>query len=560
MKRVVMLGMLMFFVASVALGEEFTLTIVHTNDTHSRLDDMARQATLVEEIRAQNENLLLLHAGDAFTGTLYFTVHQGAADAWIMNAIGFSAMALGNHEFDGGPAVLSTFASEVSFPLLCANFDFTGEPALAGKILPYTILDIDGKRVGIFGLTTEDTAWSSSPGPNIVIGDAAFFAQKAVADLTAQGVDVIIALTHLGWDRDLELAETVPGIDIIVGGHSHTLPEEYPTVVERKLLNVNTASFAELQTLPGIGPVIAQRIIDWRTKNPFQKVEDLLQVSGIGPARLAAIRNLVTVSDEPVRTLVVQAGEHAQHLGQLTVTFDLGLVKSWTGKLISVKDVPPHPVLSEKLAVFSEPIAALAAQVIGETKVELDGERARVRSQETNLGNLVADAILWKAQVAGAQIALWNGGGIRASVPQGPVSWGDCMNILPYGNYLVVLEVTGKQILQALENGVSLVEELKGRFPHVAGLRFVWDPSASPGFRIVSVEVFVDEIWQPLDLAATYRLATSNFLAQGGDGYEMFKEALNSWNLGFVDYEILAEYIESHSPVAPQVEGRIVRK
>lgn len=543
-------------------SSQWNLLILHVNDVHSRLDELAKVATLVEEIRAENPNALFLHAGDQFLGTLYFTVHKGLADAEVLNLLGISAMALGNHEFDEGPPGLSRFIDVVNFPVLCANCDVSNEPLLAGKIQPYVILEVAGEKVGIIGVTTPDTAWASSPGPNVTFSDPVAAVRTAVADLSAQGVNVIVVLSHLGWPQDLALAQSISGIDVIVGGHSHTLPEEYPTVVEKKLLNVNTATQEELEALPGIGPTIAQRIIEWReTEGPFQKVEDLLQVSGIGPARLAAIRDLITVSDEPVRTLVVQAGEYAQYLGRLSVTFDqAGNVVAWEGELLPTKDVSPHPAVEEKLAGFREAIEALKAKVVGETLVYLEGERAKVRSEETNLGNLVADAMLWKAKVAGAQIAIWNGGGIRASLPAGPVTFGDCMQILPFGNYLVVLEVTGEQIWQALENGVSLVEELKGRFPHVAGLRFVWDLAQPPGSRIVSVEVFMDGAWQPLDRNATYRVATSNFLAQGGDGYEMFLAAKNVWNLGFVDYEILAEYIQAHSPVAPQVEGRIVRK
>lgn len=557
-------GLLLLGILVLGLGglAQWNLVIIHVNDVHSHLDELAKVATLAEEIRSQQPSLLFLHAGDQFLGTLYFTVHKGMADAEVLNTLGISAMALGNHEFDEGPGGLARFADVVNFPLLSANCDVSNEPLLAGKIQPYVVLEVAGEKVGIIGVTTPDTAWSSSPGPNVSFTDPIQAARSAVSTLSEQGVNVIIVLSHLGWNNDLALAQSVTGIDVLVGGHSHTLPPEYPTVVEKKLLNVNTAGREELEGLPGIGPAIAQRIIEWReTKGPFQRVEDLLQVSGIGPARLAAIRDLVSVSDQPARTIVVQAGEYAQYLGQLSLAFDAqGNVVGWEGKLLPTKDISPQPAVAEKLGGFREAIDALKGRVIGETQVALEGERAKVRSGETNLGNLIADAILWKAQPAGAQMALWNGGGIRASLPAGPLTFGNCMQVLPFGNYLVVLELTGEQIWQALENGVSQVEKTAGRFPHVAGLRFVWDPGKAPGSRVEKVEVFLEGAWQPIDLGATYRLATSNFLAAGGDGYTVFLEAKNSWNLGFVDYEVLAEYIQAHSPVAPQVEGRIVRK
>lgn len=550
------------FVFGILASAEWTLLILHVNDVHSQLDNVAKLATLLEEIRAQAPDAIFLHAGDQFLGTLYFTVHKGLADAEVLNFLNVSAMALGNHEFDEGPAGLSRFAETVRFPLLCANCDVTNEPLLFGKIHPYVVLEVAGQKVGVIGIITPDTAWSSSPGPNVTFTEPVAAVRAVVSDLSAQGINKIVVLSHLGWDKDLALAQSVTGIDVVVGGHSHTLPAEYPAVVEKKLLNVNKATQEELEQLPGIGSTTAKRIIERReTKGPFAKVDDLLEIAGIGPARLAAIRDLVSVSDEPVRTLVVQAGEYAQYLGRLSVTFDdAGNILSWEGELVPTKDFSPHKALEEKLAVFREPIEALKRKAVGETKVDLVGERALVRTQETNLGNLIADAMLWKAKVAGAQIAIQNGGGIRASLPAGLITFGDCMAILPFGNYLVVLELTGEQIWQALENGVSMVEKAAGRFPQVAGLRFVWDPAKDPGSRIVSVEVFLDGAWKPIDHAATYRVVTNNFLAQGGDGYEMFRAAKNVWNLGFVDYEVLAEYIQAHSPVSPQVEGRITRK
>ncbi len=543
-------------------AQNWTFTILHTNDTHSQLENMARQATLVDEIRLQVPDVLLLHAGDAVMGTLYYTVHKGAAEAWVLEQMEFTAMTLGNHEFNEGPTGLAAFAERVSFPLLCANFDFTAEPLLAGRILPYVVVEVGGRRVGVIGLTTESTAWSSSPGPSIVIGDPIVAARQAVGELTAQGVKAIVALTHLGWEQDLELARSVTGIDIVIGGHSHTLPEEYPTVVERKLVNINTATVEELQTLRGIGPVLAQRIIEYRAAHgPFQTVEEIIQVSGIGPVTFAGFRDRIAVSDVTIPALVVQAGEKALHLGRLEVTFDEeGVLVGWEGELVPVDKLPPKKEIEDQLAVFRAPIDDLKAEVIGETKADLDGERGHVRTRETNLGNLIADSMLWKAAAAGAQIAIQNGGGIRASIPAGPITLGQALEALPFGNYLVVLSLTGEQILAALENGVSQVENVAGRFPHVAGLRFTWDPAQPAGQRIVSAEVLTADGFRPIRKTSTYKVVTNNFLAGGGDGYGVFREAKETTVLGFVDYEVLADYLRAHTPVSPAIEGRIVEK
>lgn len=251
---------------------------------------------------------------------------------------------------------------------------------------------------------------------------------------------------------------------------------------------------------------------------------------------------------------MVQANEYGKYLGRLDVVFgDNGIIQSWKGSLIAVDNkIPEEALCKAKLDDYKKPVTRLMNAVVGESLVDLDGERSRVRSQETNLANLITDAMLAKAKIVNAVIAIQNGGGIRASIPKGKITLGQIMTVLPFGNYLVSLDLTGQQIIEALENSVSQVKDLAGRFPQVSGLRFVWNPNAEPGKRIVSVEVKnPDGTYQPIDPTRTYRVVTNNFLAQGGDGYTVFQKGSNFINLGFVDYEVLREYIQAHSPVNP---------
>jgi 2',3'-cyclic-nucleotide 2'-phosphodiesterase (5'-nucleotidase family) len=477
------------------------LTIVHTNDTHGHLENVARRATAVETVRNEvgDHNLLLLDAGDVFSGTAYFTLYQGEADVWFMNYMQYSATCLGNHEFDKGPAILAEFADGANFTILCSNLDFSHEITLAGKIAPWTIIERGGEEYGIFGLTTEETAEISSPGGNIIFQDPLEAARDAVHQLEAQGVDRILAITHIGWDKDLELAREVEGIDIIIGGHSHTLPDVYPVVI--------------------------------------------------------------AADDTP--TLVTQAGAYGSYLGRLNIGFDEdGVVESWDGsQLVPVDDtVAEDPVCAAQLAKYKGPLDELMKEVIGITLVELDGERNNVRTQETNLGNLIADAMLDKAKVTQADIAITNSGGIRTSIPAGEVTRGQVINVLPFDNYLVAVDLTGEQIIAALENGVSKTEEAEGRFPQVSGLKFTWDPSSKPGSRIVSVELRTDSGYQPIDESATYRVVTNDYVYQGRDGYTAFEQGTNVSLLGFVLHEVVAEYIQANSPLSPHVEGRICHK
>lgn len=501
-----------------AAESDWDLTIMHTNDTHAHLKDIARRAAVVKQIRTVSENSLLLDAGDVFTGTLYFTQYQGIADVNLMNKLNYDAMALGNHEFDKGPQGLANFLSEADFPALNANFDFSAEPVLnsiahskvglegadklKGQIYPAIILDLNGEKVGLIGLDTEETSELSSPGLKIVIKNASTAAHDAVNLLQNEGVNRIVAVSHLGWDLDVKLAADVEGIDIIVGGHSHTVAENYPEIIDEK----------------------------------------------------------------GTPTLVVQAGDYGKYLGKLDVSFDdEGIIRDYNGGLIdlSAQDAEGHYIYSEDtevadtLASYSESQEDLKNIVVGKSKVLLDGVRENVRSRESNLGNLIADAMLEKASSAGASIAITNGGGIKESIDQGAITLGEVMTVMPFANTLVQLDLTGQQIIDALENGVSEVELLKGKFPQVAGLRFTFDPTREPGNRVSSVEVKTEGGYEAINTAENYKVVTNKFMAGGGDGYTSLTYASQQKNLGFVDYEVFQDYLANHSPVSPAVEGRI---
>ena len=514
----------------VTVGEVdgWSLTIMHTNDTHGYLaevdkDDsdgynkdeanIAKRATAVNEIRNEASNSLLLDAGDVFSGALYFTKNKGDASVEFMNMLGYDAMTLGNHEFDYGPELLRGFIDQTQFPLVNANLDFSseshlsdianttvgeeGQDTLDGQIFPEVILDVNGEKVGLIGLDTESLNELSSPEDNIVINNAFDAAEDAVAELEDNGVNKIIAITHLGWNNDLELAEAVEGIDIIVGGHSHTVPDEYPTVV--------------------------------------------------------------TDTENNTPTVVVQAGEHGEQLGQLDIVFDNnGIVTGQEGNLLNVSEYTEDTTVAVKLADYSKELTDYMETVVGKTDVELDGLRDNVRSKETNLGNLIADSMLDKAsKICGATLAITNGGGIRDSINQGDITLDEVLTVMPFGNTLTALELTGEQIITALENGVSNVgKDNNGRFPHVAGMRYTWDPEQESN-RIISVGIKTENGFEPINLQAKYWVATNNYIANGGDGYDVFTKASNRRDLGYTDYIVFNEYLSENSPVSLQVEGRI---
>jgi len=513
-----LIALMLSFVPLAWAEGPITVTILHTDDTHAHLEPfepfgqplqggIARRYTAIQQVKAEGGNVILVDGGDAFQGTLFFNQWQGEEEAYFMNALGYQAMAVGNHEFDSGPTALANFIQKAKFPVLSANVDASAEPALAGLIPAYTVLEVAGEKIGVFGLTTEETAFISSPGPNVAFKDAAESAKATVAELETQGINKIIALTHLGYNEDLTLAAAVDGIDVIVGGHSHTL----------------------LGSMEG-------------AKGPYPTV---------------------VTSPAGDTVLIVHAHEWGKYLGRLDVTFTAdGKVESYSGEPIFIDEsIAEDAAIVADVAQYAEPIETLRATVIGQAAVDLEGTRELVRSQETNLGNLICDAVLWKTAAENTQICIMNGGGIRASIPAGDVTMGQVLEVLPFGNQIATFGLKGSDVWAALENGVSQFEDQKGCFPQVGGLKYTFDPSQAVGSRIVSVEVKnADGSYGPIDLNAVYEVASNDFMRHGGDGYDMFADdAIDPYDAGALLADSVAEYIGAHSPVSPAVEGRITK-
>lgn len=519
----------------------FDLMVMHMNDHHAYLDNFPYISTVVNELRSANDNSVLVHGGDVFTGDLYFNKYKGQADTVMMNYLGFDAATFGNHEFDEGGShdAMKNYILSANFPVLGANIDMSGEPALkdlqkkevtenapGGNVYDGTILTLNGQKVGIFGLTTEETPDISSPN-KVKVQDYVERAKATVASLENSGVDKIIALTHIGvhessnYGSDQALAKAVPGIDVIVGGHSHTELKEPITVK-----------------------------------------------SGVGET-----------------TLIVQAGEKGENLGTLDLKFNPKGEIYWNhGELIKID---PKTMKADKkaagiLAPFKRGVEELLKEPVGvETEVFLNGDRdssnegkSSVRHNETNLGNLVADAMLWKAKTLSSLegkkvVSMQNGGGLRTDIAEGGISIGDVYKVLPFGNPLFILEVDGKGIKKSLENSVK-ADAIKGGkglqefggFLHVGGMKFTYDSTKKVGERIQDIWIEEDGEFNPLDPEETYFVATNNFTGKGQEGYDVFKDAYESGKYmepGFSDTQNLIEYLQSlGDKINPQVEGRII--
>ncbi len=509
---------------------DFTLHVLHINDFHSRVESInafdstcnaegeaagecfggiARLATAITELRdrlrAEGGNVILLDAGDQFQGSLFYTTYKGADSAEFMNALGFDVMAVGNHEFDDGPEGLAGLIEAVDFPVVSGNLDVSVDNQLADRLQATAIIEVGGERIGIVSALAVDTPETSSPGPTVVFADEADSLTADAAELAAQGVNKIIALTHVGYRRDQQLAEAVPGLDVVIGGHSHTL------------------------------------------------LGDMEGAAGPYPTLVAGPEGEV-----PVYT----AYAYGKYLGHAVLTFDDDgrLVEASGAPILLDASVEPDAAIAARVAELAAPIAELRDRIVAEVAAPVDADRSTCRQRECAMGNLVADAMLERVRAQGIEVAVMNGGGLRASIPAGPVSMGAVYDVLPFQNMLATFRISGAGLLAALENGASQYEDIAGRFAQVAGLRYTVDPSQPAGSRISAVEVMLDGAWVPLDPDRVYGVVTNDYTRRGGDGYAVFDtDAQDAYDFGPDLAEVLVDYMQAQGPgfTAPEAEGRI---
>lgn len=563
---------------------DFWLTILHNNDGESQLIDAgdgvedfggaARFKTLVDQLKREalqgpipraepggKRGVVMLSSGDNFLAGPEFTVavENGVPflDTIALDEIGYDAIVLGNHDFDFGPDLLADFIAGFTNPVpyLSANLDFSDEPRLQsfveeGRLAKSIVIKERGELIGVVGATTEALPFISSP-RRVVVGDVATAVQTEIDGLSRSGINKIILVSHLqSVQEDLALAPLLSGVDIMIAGGGDEL-----------LAN------ADDLLIPGDVP---------------QAPYPLFATGGDG-----------------ARIPVVTTAGNYKYVGRLVVGFDrqgrVVLIDDASGPVrVAGGDNPdavqPDPFVQ---ATVTDPVvaglAALAANGIGTSEVDLDGIRANVRTRETNEGNLIADALLWQARelapafgVPIPEVALQNGGGIRndSVIPAGVVTELDTFNMLPFLNFTaVVAGVSRAQFKEILENAVSRVEFVDGRFAQIAGFAFSWDPAGTPqildidgsvltpGTRVR--EVALDDGTPIVAGGAVIdgpalTIATIDFLARGGDLYPYRGAPFTT--LGVTYQQSLANYIEqglagiiSAADYPSGGEGRITR-
>jgi 5'-nucleotidase / UDP-sugar diphosphatase len=251
-------------------------------------------------------------------------------------------------------------------------------------------------------------------------------------------------------------------------------------------------------------------------------------------------------------------------LGSLNLVFDAnGEITGWDGEPIFVgNNIMDDPVVAQRLAVLAGPLSDLKKQIVGRTAINLDGRKATVRNQESNLGNLIADAMLWSTRADRTQVAFANGGGIRSSIPAGDISWGQVLETLPFRTRLLQLDLPGADLVAALENGISKIEAdpdvSNGSFLQVAGMKFTADLTKPAGSRVTAAFVgSVEAGSRPVDRTAVYRVVALDFMASGGYGYTMRQNGCNLRGGDVPQDMVLIDYLKDHSPVSPRIEERI---
>lgn len=603
-QRSMWLGMGAIFATSIGCGgsqvfieqnstpkTSLTLEILHINDSHSHLDEaqttlpfltaaqkreaisvshggFARVTALMKQLATAHDNSLKIHAGDALVGDLYFKMSKGEAEAKLMNTVCFDSFTLGNHEFDNGDGALLNFLEFLDqssscaekTKILSANVEFNSGSALHNNrfVVPYTIIEKQGQKIGLIGVTTAfKTKYSSRPDENTLFHAEVSSVQKYIDELREQGINKIIVQSHMGYQQDLAMAKQLVGVDVVIGGDSHSL-----------------------------------------LANP--KIKDYgLTAEGDYPTQV--------LNKEGQKVCIGQAWQYAYVVGQLSVTFDAdGVVQSCAGRphiLLAndFKRADPQalPLTSQEKQMIEDDIAqseiftvvqpdptaqavlqpfAVAKILFGQQKIATAIENLCLRrvpgqyrdAYRSALGDvcnvnsfnqqhggdmqqLVAEAFLQQGKkYFKADFSLVNGGGVREDIAMGEVTVEKIYRVLAFNNTLVQLNMTGLDIKAMLEDAMDAVlNGQTGSYPYTGGLTWQVDLTQAKGQRITHVAIQDPQAqFQAINDQQIYRLITINFLADGQGSYHTLKAITGDRRIDVgLDYtEAFIQYLEDLTP------------
>ena len=514
------------------------LSILHINDHHSYLEpheariNLNGQQTKVDiggfsavngklyELRKKYKNPLVLHAGDAITGTLYFTLFGGSADAAVMNAGNFHYFTLGNHEFDAGNEGL------LKIPVLSANVIPDKNSILYNKWKPYDIFTVDGEKIAIIGLdTVNKTVNSSSPGKDVKFYDEIATAQIMANALKQQGINKIILLSHAGSEKNIEIAQKVNDIDVIVTGDSHylygndelrglKLPVIYEYPLEFKNPNGEPVFVMEGWAYSAVVGDLGVKFSPEGIASITRKIPHVLMSSHKLQVKNAEGKWTELTGDERKKALDTLKSMKSISLDDHDAKTDMLISK----------------YKSEKDRLAQEIVGVITGSAMPGGSANRIPNKAGSNPEGSIATRFIAETMYNELKTV--DLTIQNAGGVRADILPGNVTFNDAYTFLPFGNTLYTYKMEGSLVKQVLEDAMqfALVDGSTGAFPYGAGIRYEANeiPNAE-GKRLVSVEVLNKQTqqWEPIDDNKRYLVGTNAYVASGKDGYKTFGKLFN---------------------------------
>lgn len=497
------------FAADQPAASGLRFTILHTNDLHAHdepfvdrgrtIGGMAKIAHIIRAIKASNPNVLAIDAGDIFQGTSFFKFYHGQVEVEMLNSAGYDIYTIGNHEFDDGAINLAKQLKNARFDIISANMDAQAVPDLAALVKPSVVKTINGQKVAFIGgiVPSLNEVALKTDGVKLKATGEHWMEpfQQEITRLKSNGIDKIILVTHCGLEMDKQLA-TLPDVDAIIGGHSHTRLDA-PVIVDHP---------------------------------------------------------------DGSKCAIVQTGSYGRTLGKFDLAFDdKGQLdtNAMHYRLINITSrIPDEPDVKDYLVEKSQPFLAMRNTVLSQAEGDFDNSFKKY-PWDSSIGNLVTDALVEQGSKYGATIGFQNRGGIRARIDAGPITEEKVDETLPFENHLMVATIPGETLLKTLELSVS-GEFLGGRFLDVHGIKFAYDRTHPPQHRVLwALAQDKDGEWAPVAADRLYRIAMNDYSFKGGEGYD-FSKATDVVDTGERLSKFFKEYLLQHKVVTPQQPNRII--
>ena len=594
MKKLLLLGLVISLFSTVSLeaktvkkgnketsANTFELNVAHINDHHSHLEEekmplklngqtvtatiggLPRVAQEIKDFRKNNKNTLVLHAGDAVTGTLYYTLFEGKADAELMNVINFDAFTLGNHEFDDGNKVLKSFLDALTIPIVSSNVVPDKGSILEGKWKPYLIKNVGGQKIGIIGIdVVKKTKESSSPGDDIKFTDEVETARKYVKKLQDEGINKIIVLSHAGYEKNVEIGEKVDGVDLIISGDTHyVLGKEF----EQFGLVPEKPDYPKKVNSPDGNPVYIAEA--WNYSYLLGEMKAKFDKNGVIKELIPTPKVLIgdTFEIKNAEGKVVQLGEKEK----------AAIINSIKNNK-NIKVVKNDPVTQKLLERYQKEKTELGKKSVGKITEEiLGGSDNRVPGPHNKDGSfattLVAESVLHKLRNMGTgnvDFVIVNAGNVRITLNPGNFTYDQAYSLLPFtSNTVFITDITGAEVKQVLEDAIDYVLNggSTGAFPYGAGIRYEATKEGNLGTRVKKIEVFDFKAnkWVPIDAKKSYMLAVNSYIAKGKDGYTTLGK-ITAQNRGtdthLSDTKIFIDYLKEKKEVGRPKSTNVIFK